>query len=106
VGSSDYYFIAQSTETTAVSLTLNQRLLEKFQFTGGVSWTQSEYSVALFGYSNIRTDETYSFNARLGHDFLKRGNIALTYQYTDNQSTVSGFTFRGNQIGLELSFAY
>lgn len=106
VGSSDYYFIAQSTETTTVGLVLNQRLLEKFQFTGGVNWTQSEYSVALGSYSNVRTDETYSFNARLGRDFLKRGNVAVTYQYTDNQSTISGFSFRGSQIGLELSFAY
>ncbi len=106
VGSSDYYFIAQSTETTAVSLTLNQRLLEKFQFTGGLSWTQSDYSVALGSYSNVRTDDTYSFNARLGRAFLKRGNIAMTYQYTDNQSSISGFSFRGNQIGFELSYAY
>jgi len=42
----------------------------------------------------------------LSHAFLKRGNVALTYQYSDYISTAGGFTYQSNQVGVEVSFAY
>jgi hypothetical protein len=107
VGSSDYYIIAQSTEATTVSLSLNQRVLVKYNLNLGAGYTQTDYSVALagFGGSN-RTDDTYSFNASFGRNFLKRGNWAITYQYLDNSSGTAGFGQRSNQIGFQIGYRY
>ncbi len=107
VGTSDYYIIAQSTEATTVSLSLNQRVLVKYHLNLGAGYTQTDYSVALsgFGGSN-RTDDTYSFNASFGRDFLKRGNWAITYQYLDNSSSTAGYGQRSNQIGFQIGYRY
>jgi hypothetical protein len=107
VGSSDYYIIAQSTEATTVSLSLNQRVLVKYNLNLGAGYTQTDYSVALsgFGGSN-RTDDTYSINASFGRNFLKRGNWAITYQYLDNSSGTAGYGQRSNQIGFQIGYRY
>ena len=107
VTASDFYIIAQSTESTTVSLGLNQRLLEKFYLNTTLGYTRTDYSVAIASYSlPQRNDDLYFFNARLTRTFLKRGTVALTYQYSDNQSNQAGFTYRSNQIGFEVGFAY
>lgn len=107
VNSSDYYIIAQSTETTTVGLSINQRLLKDYFITGGIGFNQTQYTTALASIaSDVRTDDTYSFNVRVGRTFLKRGNIALTYQYSDNHSSAAGYSYRSNQIGVEVGFAY
>ena len=49
VSSSDYTIIAQSTETTSVNLSVNQRLLQDFNLTVGAGYTKTEYTTALFG---------------------------------------------------------
>ncbi|MDR3458993.1 MAG: outer membrane beta-barrel protein [Verrucomicrobiae bacterium] len=106
VGSSDYSIIAQSTETTTVSLSVNQRLLEDYNLSMGVGYTQTEYTIALGGLSGFRTDDNYNFNVRLGRSFLKRGNVAVTYQYSKNSSNVSGFSYNSSQIGFEVGYSY
>jgi hypothetical protein len=107
VGTSDYYIIAQSTETTSVSLNLNQRVLVKYHLNLGVSYTQTDYSMALAGYGGgSRTDDAYSFNASFGRSFLKRGNWAVTYQYLDNTSNTGGYGQRSNQIGFQIGYSY
>jgi hypothetical protein len=106
VSSSDYYILAQNTESTTVSLNVSQRLLEKFYLSGGLGYTRTDYTVTVGSLSDIRSDDDYSFNLRLSHVFLKRGNVALTYQYSDNHSTAPGYTYHSNQVGIEVGFAY
>jgi hypothetical protein len=106
VNSSDYFILAQSTETTSVNLNFNQRLLEEFYLDLGAGYSRMEYIVALGPFSNLRTDDNFNFNARLSHGFLKRGNVSLTYQYGDNESSQAGFSYRSNQIGFEIGFSY
>jgi hypothetical protein len=53
-----------------------------------------------------RVDDNYNFNARLSRGFLKRGNVSLTYQYGDHNSSQPGFTYRSSQVGIEVGFAY
>jgi hypothetical protein len=53
-----------------------------------------------------RLDDYYSFNIRLGSAFLRRGSIAVFYQYTDNSSSQAGYTFSSNQAGLELGYKF
>ncbi|HSY16733.1 MAG TPA: outer membrane beta-barrel protein [Candidatus Acidoferrales bacterium] len=106
VSSSDYYILAQSTETTSVNLNVNQRLLEQFNLSVGLGYAQTEYTTALGSLSAIRSDDNYNFNVRLARSFLKRGNMALTYQYSDNRSNQAGFTYHSNQVGFEVGFSY
>jgi hypothetical protein len=106
VSSSDYFVLAQSTETTTVNLSVNQRLLQEFNLSVGVGYAQTEYTTALGSLSAIRTDDNYNFNVRLAHSFLKRGSLAATYQYSDNRSNQAGFSYRSNQVGFEVGFTY
>jgi uncharacterized protein (PEP-CTERM system associated) len=106
VSSSDYFILAQSTETTTVSLSVNQRLLQDFNLSAGVGYTKTDYTVALLQNSVARSDDNYNFNVRLGRSFLKRGNAAVTYQYSNNRSNQAGFSYNSNQIGFEVGFTY
>lgn len=110
VSSSDYYIIGQTAESTTVNLNLNQRLLEKFYLNAGLGYTRTDFKISLnlppLLLSHERTDDIYFFNARLSRSFLKRGNVAVTYQYSDNQSTEKGFTYQSQQVGFEIGFAY
>jgi len=106
VSSSDYSISTQSTEVTSVNVTLNQRLLQEFNLMVSFGYSQTDYTVALGNISTPRTDDSYNFNVRLGHSFLKRGNVAVTYQYSDNKSSAAGFSYNSNQIGFEIGYSY
>ena len=107
VSTSSLYILSQTTEGTSVSANLNQRLLKKYNLHAGLGYTHTDYTVALGPFSaNLRNDDVYSFNVRLSRSFLKRGNVAVTYQYSDNRSSQAGFTYRSNQVGCEIGFAY
>jgi hypothetical protein len=59
-----------------------------------------------FNYDFDRTDDTYSFSARLSHPFFRRGTWSIFYSYSDNQSSQNGFSYESNQIGFEVSYRY
>ena len=109
-GSSDYFIEAQTTESTTISLSLNQRLLKIYNLSVGVGYSQVQYTTTLsilsYSFGNARTDDDYSFNASFGRSFLTHGTWAITYQYSDNESSVAGFSQRSNQIGLQVGFSY
>lgn len=107
VSASDYYVAAQTSENTSVNLGLNQRLLKKFNLNLGAGYTQSDYTDSLGSKPGVnRTDESYSFNASLSHPFFRRGTWSLSYQYSDNVSSQSGFGYQSSQIGFSISYAY
>jgi hypothetical protein len=108
VSSSDYYILAQSQETTTVGVNVTQRLLKDYFLNVGLVYTKTEFTEALtiVPVSNVRTDDNYNFNVRLGRTFLKRGNAAVTYQYSRNQSNQAGYSYNSNQIGFEIGFTY
>lgn len=101
------YFQNLVTENTSVNAGLSQRLFRKVYLGLTGSYTRASYvataSSAVFA---GRTDDYYSFNVRLSSVFLKRGSIALFYQYTDNSSSQAGYTFSSNQVGLELGYKF
>ncbi len=113
--------LVPGSDTTATSFgaNLNQRLLQKFSLDVGASYNQSEYTETTFQVKQIsatwyqaslrnvgRTDDYYSFNVRLSHPFLRRGTWSVYYQYNDNQSSTAGMSYRGSQIGFNLSYRY
>lgn len=106
VSSSDYFLAAQSSETTTVSLNVNQRFLEKFYLSAGVGYTHTDFSGSFGGNSTVRADDNYFLTARISRNFLKRGNVSVSYQYGDNYSSLPGYNYRSNQVGVEVGFAY
>jgi uncharacterized protein (PEP-CTERM system associated) len=106
VSQSDYYILSQSSQITSFSLNLNQRLLEKYSLNLGLSYTQTQYEISLGPISVNRTDDNYAFNASLGRSFLKRGNVSLTYQLSDNASTAAGYGYHSSQVGIQVGFSY
>jgi hypothetical protein len=109
-GSSDYFIEAQTTESTSIGLSLNQRILKKYNLVLGVGYSEIQYTTTLsilnYSFGNARTDNDYSFNASFGRSFLTHGTWAITYQYGDNESSIAGFSQRNNQIGFQVGFSY
>jgi hypothetical protein len=103
------YFENQTTENTGINVDLNQRLLGELylDLSGGYAHTKyvSSASVGQIGYGSGRTDDNYTFSARLTCPVLKRGTFSIFYQYSDNSSTQTGFA-NYNQISLTSQSAY
>ena len=95
----------QITESTAIGLRLNQRLLKRFYLDLGGEYRDVTYSAAGSG-SAGRKDEYYSFSVRLSCAFLKRANAAVFYQISDNLSSQSGYTYSTTQIGIEVGYRF
>jgi len=106
VSASDYYVSAQSMEITTLNLSLNQRVLVNYHLSLVGGYTHTDYTSTLGSVGNLRSDDTYTFNASFGRDFLKRGNWAITYQYLDNTSGTAGYSQQSNQIGFQVGYRY
>jgi len=106
INPSDYNTQSQSQITSSVLLSLNQRLLEKFYLDLSGGYTENQFSQPSQASVNNRTDNSYSFSARLSRNFLKHGNVSLHYQYSDNLSSTAGFTYHSSQVGVEVNYSY
>jgi hypothetical protein len=114
VSATDYLYTGTSTEVTTARLDITQRLLQKFYLSGGVTYSHTDYTTTFGPLSTLREDDNYSIYARLSRTVFKRGNVALTYSYGDNQSMQRDFTgvtrhdysYRSSQVGFEAGFAY
>jgi len=96
---------SQVTETTSVTADLNQRLLGRLYLDLQGGYNTVNY-VASSGTTTGRTDDYYTFNARLKLQFLKRATATIFYQYSDNSSTLAAYTFSSNQTGIELGYQF
>ncbi|MGH7952925.1 MAG: outer membrane beta-barrel protein, partial [Limisphaerales bacterium] len=98
------FFAGEHSQHTSLSVNLSQRLLQKFHLNLNGGYNVDKYVTDDLSFN--RTDDYYSFGARLSHPFLKRGMLSLVYQYTDNKSTEPGYTFSSNQVGVEVGYSY
>jgi hypothetical protein len=109
VSSSDYYLAAQEMDITSVGVSINQRLIRRYQLGAGISYSRMDYGVSIGGSNPAaanRSDDVVSLNVRLSHPFHKRGSWSVFYQYSDDHSSQSGFTYNSNQMGFEISYAF
>ena len=106
ISSSYYYILDQATENTQLSLDWSQQLLKKFTLDMTFSYVSEDYTTSIGKLSNNRSDTSYSFNAKLGHNFMRRGTWALTYQVTDSQSNQQGLGYNSTLYGFELTYRY
>jgi hypothetical protein len=42
----------------------------------------------------------------LSRPILKRGTISVSYSYSENRSSATGFTYSSNQIGVSIGYSY
>lgn len=113
-------FAGQYTEDSSVGASISQRLLQQFYFSVNGGYTDQKYvasayytffitqtnTLNLVLINPARTDKFYTLSARLSHSFLERGNISLFYQYSDDKSTLGGYSFSSNQFGGEVSYSF
>ena len=100
------YFANQVTESTSFSASLSRQLLRRFALGLSAGYTAVTYISSRPGNSALGGYNYYSFAARLGCPFLKRGTVSVSYQFSNNSSGQAGLSFSSNQFGAELAYAY
>jgi hypothetical protein len=100
------YFQNAVTENTSVSADLNQRLLKNFYLDVNAGYNTVDYVASASVLSTNRTDNTYSLNVQLSTTFFKRVSTAVFYRYSDNRSTMNGFTYKSNQVGFNVGYQF
>lgn len=97
---------AQVTETTEISANLNQQLLRKYflDLSGGYQAIKYVSSVNASGPS--RRDDYYYLNVQLSRTFLRRGNFAVIYRLSRDDSSLSGYSFTSHQVGIQIGYSY
>ena len=96
----------QVTESVGLNGDLNQRLLGRLFLDLGGGYQHIKYVNSNGTPGPTRTDDYSHFNTRLSTAFLKRGTVAIFYQFSNDASTQSGFGFTSHQVGFEIGFAY
>ena len=97
---------SQASDVTSLSVTLNQRLLKRLQFSVSGAYSTTTYVDAVQQAGSNRTDTYYSLNTRLTFTLLKRFDLSGTYQYSENMSSDTGLGFASSQIGLDISYRF
>ena len=100
------YYQNDLSKSTSVTAGLSQRLLGHFILGVSGSYHRGEFLSTSTGLASGRTDDNYSAQVRLGTILFKRLNVAVFYQYSENQSSLSLFQFTSNQMGLSLGYHY
>lgn len=106
------FAFAPTTESSSVSLGINQQLFKKFQLALTGSYNVADYNVSLPGivlppgFTLNRQDDFYVFSARLSHPFLRRGTLSVFYQYSDNQSTDTLYAYKSTQVGCQVGYSF
>jgi hypothetical protein len=102
------YYANQTTENTDFTGELNQRLLGKLylDLQGGYHIAKYVASVNTTPPVSSREDDYYSVSVQLSYPFAKRGSIAAFYQYSNDSSTLAGFSYSSSQVGFQISFSY
>jgi uncharacterized protein (PEP-CTERM system associated) len=96
----------QVSETTSISLALNQRLLGLLYLTLSGGFSNNRYILANNTLNLDREDDNTNFAATLSYSFVKRGTISVFYNFSDNSSSIAGFDYSSSQVGLQLGYRF
>lgn len=100
------YYDNQLSVVTSVTGNLSQRLLGKLflNVTAGYNW--NNYTSLASGVAAESAADYYSVNVELSTAFLKRGTIAVFYNYSDNSTAQANLSYTSNQVGFNVGFRY
>jgi hypothetical protein len=97
---------SQVTESTDISAALSQRLLGLFFLTLSGSYGVTDYLASSTALVANRSDSTSQLMASLAYSFWQRGTASIFYRYSQNSSSLSGFSFNSTQVGLNLGYHF
>jgi hypothetical protein len=100
------YYEDQITETATVTAGVRQRLFKQLFLDVNGGFTSTSYQATTTTTAVNRQDDYAVFNVRLSCPFLKRGTVALFYNWSDNSSNDRGYSYQSNQGGLELGYHF
>jgi hypothetical protein len=100
------YFASETSDNTALSAGIQQRLFEKFALSVNVGYGTTTYQGTSTGVSSGRHDDHSSVDVRLSHALLRRATISIYYDWSDNGSNDSGYKYTSNQTGVEVGYHF
>jgi hypothetical protein len=97
---------SETTRSSVVGATLEQRFLEHYFLSAGVNEIEVNYLSSLNAGASVRRDRDLSYNLRLSTLVLGRATLAVLYQAGTNSSNLPGFGFSTNQVGFEFGYRF
>jgi hypothetical protein len=100
------YFSNFNNETEALTLSLNQRLLGRFNLTVSYGERSSDYLGLLGNFVVGRADEYDSFSVDLSTQLVNKISVSAFYRKNENSTNTSGFGFSSDQSGFSIGYRY
>ena len=100
------YFSNFNNETEALTLSLNQRLLGRFNLTVSFGERSSNYLDLQDGFVMGRADEYDSFSVDLSTQLVDKISVSAFYRNNENATNTSGFGFSSDQSGFSIGYRY
>jgi hypothetical protein len=100
------YYQNQISVVTSVNGDLQQRLFGKFYLDVSAGYNWNNYIAAASGVTANSSADYYSVTVQLSTTFLKRGTVAVFYNYSDNITDQAGLAYTSNQVGFNIGYRY
>jgi hypothetical protein len=100
------YFSNFNNETEALTLSLNQRLLGRFNLTVSYGERSSDYLGLQDNFVVGRSDEYDSFSVNLSTQLVNRVSVSAFYRNNQNATNATGFGFSSDQTGFSIGYRY
>ncbi len=100
------YYDNELSVVTSVNGNLSQRLLGKLYLEVSAGYNWNDYTSLASGVAAQSAADYYSVNVQLSTAFLKRGTIAVFYNYSDNSTAQANLSYTSNQVGFNVGFRY
>ena len=97
---------SQDFHSTSVILSGRQRFLQKLFFGLSLGYENSSYFSTISGIDSNRTDDYYFVQASLDLNVTHFWTLGIYYFYRESDSSLAGFSFDDNQLGLRTSLTF
>jgi hypothetical protein len=100
------YYDNQISVVTSVNGNLSQRLLGKLFLDVSAGYNWNNYTALSSRVADQPAADYYSVNVQLSTAILKRGTVAVFYNYSDNSTAAANLSYNSSQVGFNLGFRY
>jgi len=99
-------FQSQITENVEASAGINQRFFGKLNASLAGGFRTTKYVTSASTTSFNRSDDISYISTSLSLPVLKKGRISVFYSYNMNDSSLQGYSYNNNQVGLQLGYRF
>jgi hypothetical protein len=100
------YYDNQLATVTSVNGDIQQRLLGKLFLDVSAGYNWNNYTSLSSGVAATAPADYYSVNVQLSTTILKRGTVAVFYNYSGYTTTQSGLGYNSSQVGFNVGYRY